>query len=175
MMLRRITIFLFAAIVLASCASFQGPETRAPACTGNASPAAEEVSAARAAFNQAIADEDINAITGLLAPDVILVTGTDSTLFNGRDEQVLIWREDFAAADRTIYIRATECVSVSPIFPIAFETGIWRGGHTDDNQSFASGVYSAKWRNADGGWQLEAEIFSTEECGGSFCPADTAP
>lgn len=33
-----------------------------------------------------------------------------------------------------------------------------------------AGSYSAKWRRDDGAWRLEAEIFSTESCGGTYCP-----
>ena len=109
----------------------------------------------------------------LFASDVMLVTGSDSTIFSGRAAQLSIWREDFAAAERTVYERKTECVSVSPILPIAFETGAWEGVRTDDPGAFAGGRYSAKWRREDGAWTLEAEIFLTEHCGGSFCPAES--
>lgn len=133
-------------------------------------PAAAGVYAARAAFNQAIAEKDISAIRGVLAEDVLLVTGTDSTVFNGRSAQLSIWRTDFEAAERAIYERTTTCVSISPLIPIALETGTWRGVRTDDENDFAAGSYAAKWRKFDGTWRLEAEIFSTESCGGSFCP-----
>ena len=165
-------ICLSALGLLAACATTATQQDAAPLCAAEQTSAGDGVRAARAAFNTAIAGKDVDSIAALLAPDVTLVTGTDSTLFNGRDAQLSIWREDFEAAVRAIYDRATNCVSVSPIFPIAFETGSWRGVRTDDPASFAEGIYSAKWRQTEGTWQLEAEIFSTEHCGGSFCPQE---
>lgn len=141
-----------------------------PDCVGPDDPTAAGVYAARAAFNQAIAEKNITAIRGVLAEGVLLVTGTDSTVFNGRSAQLSIWQTDFEAAERAIYERTTTCVSISPLLPIALETGTWRGARTDDANDFAAGSYAAKWRKIDGAWRLEAEIFSTEDCGGSFCP-----
>jgi ketosteroid isomerase-like protein len=175
MILRRIVPPLLALTGLAACAAVAPPSTALPACSDTANAAGNGVRAARAAFNQAIADKDIAAITTLLAPDATLVTGTDSTLFNGREAQLSIWQEDFEAAERAIYVRTTDCVSVSPLLPIALETGTWRGTRTDDPQSFAAGIYSAKWRKADGAWLLEAEIFATESCGAAMCPEAPAP
>lgn len=139
-------------------------------CAGPEDPTASGVYAARVAFNQAIAEKDIDAIRAVLADDVLLVTGTDSVVFDGRSEQLSIWQTDFEAAERAIYERTTTCVSMSPLFPIALETGTWRGVRTEDANDFAAGSYAAKWRNIDGAWRLEAEIYSTETCGGSFCP-----
>ena len=171
----RLAISGVALMALTACASVEMPASSDLNCATNASAGAVGVRAARTAFNQAIRDEDIDAIAGLLAPQVTLVTGTDSALFNGREAQLSIWREDFEAAERAVYERATDCVSVSPLFPIALESGRWRGQRTDNPGAFAAGVYSAKWRAVDGEWKLEAEIFSTESCGGSMCPAETAP
>lgn len=139
-------------------------------CAGPEDPTASGVYGARAAFNRAITEKDISAIRSVLTDDVLLVTGTDSTVFNGRSAQLSIWQEDFESAERAIYERITTCVSISPLLPIALETGKWRGVRTDDANDFAAGSYAAKWRNIDGAWRLEAEIYSTESCGGSFCP-----
>lgn len=175
MILQRFAPCLLALTVLAACASVVPPLTTVPACSDTANAAGNGVSAARAAFNQAITDKDIASITALLAPDITLVTGTESTLFKGREAQLSIWQEDFEAAERAVYIRTSDCVSVSPLLPIALETGTWRGTRTDDPQSFAAGIYSAKWRKVDGAWQLEAEIFATESCGATMCPEAPAP
>ncbi|MEQ9317187.1 MAG: nuclear transport factor 2 family protein [Henriciella sp.] len=173
--MNRLTPLSLAALVLAACTTAEEMAAAEPFCTAGTSPTVIEVRAARTAFNQAIADKDIAVIAVLLAPDVTLVTGTDSTRFNGREAQVSIWQEDFEAAERAIYIRTTDCVSISPLLPIALETGTWRGTRTDDPQSFAAGIYSAKWREVEGAWQLEAEIFATTSCGASMCPEEPAP
>lgn len=134
--------------------------------------AVERIRSQRAQFNQAIAKKNIEAIRLVLAEDVTTITGTDSDLFNGREMQLALWQSEFENADRAIYVRSTECVQISPTFPIAMEYGTWRG-ERPAKQNFATGSYSAKWRRVEGTWLLESEIFMTEACGGDFCPADT--
>ncbi len=133
-----------------------------------------DIQARRAAFNQAIAGKDVSAIEDVLADDVVLVSGTDSDLFLGRDAQVAIWRGDFGSDDRAIYVRTPRCLRVSGIVPVALEHGAWRGERVNDPDAFAAGSYAAKWRKLDGEWRLEGELFSTESCGGGFCPEPPA-
>lgn len=116
---------------------------------------------ARAAFNRAIAEADLAAIGPLLAPNVILVAGTDSALISGRKAQLMTWKREFAAPQRSIYTRIPETVIVSPIEPIAFEHGQWQGVSAAAGEHQASGTYTAKWRRIGTGWLLEAELFLT--------------
>lgn len=130
----------------------------------------------RAAFNTAIHTLDIAAIEAVLAEDVLLITGSDSDVYTGREAQLNIWRGDRDNAERPIYRRKTTCVQASLLFPIAMEYGTWRGGRTPSTASFAAGSYSAKWRLNEGTWLLEVETYMTERCGGSFCPkAEDSP
>ncbi len=115
----------------------------------------------RAAFNRALAEADLNAIGALLAPGAILVTGTDSALLNGRKAQLLAWKREFAAPDRTIYIRTPDTIFTSQIEPIAFEHGRWEGVFAETGRSLASGIYTAKWREIGAQWVIEAEIYLT--------------
>ena len=135
----------------------------------------DAVRAQRAAFNAAIAAKDLEAIGAVLHENVLLVTGTASEVFDGRAAQLAIWGDDFAANERAVYVRTPDCVRVSPVFPLALESGRWRGEWEGDPARFAAGVYSAKWRRVDGTWLLEAELFATEACGGEFCPAEEDP
>jgi len=113
----------------------------------------------RAAFNQALAEGDLSAIGPLLAKDAVLVTGSDSAVIAGRKAQLLAWKREFAARDRTIYTRTPTTVLSSPVEPIALEQGDWVG--VVAGSQVASGVYSAKWRNIGDEWMIEAEIFVT--------------
>jgi ketosteroid isomerase-like protein len=113
----------------------------------------------RAAFNRALADADLSAIGPILAPNCILVTGTDSAVIAGRKAQLAAWKREFAARPRTIYTRTPETVTMSAVETIAMETGHWQG--TAEGQVQASGTYSAKWRLLGADWLLEAEIFVT--------------
>lgn len=112
----------------------------------------------RAAFNRAIADGDAEAIAPILARDCVMVTGSDSAVISGRLAQVKVWRREFAQAERMVYVRTPESVTVSPVEPIAMEHGRWQGTSAGPS---ASGTYVAKWRQLGGEWVIEAEIFAT--------------
>ena len=114
---------------------------------------------ARAAFNKALAEGNLPAIGPLLAADCVLVAGTDSAVLAGRKAQVQAWQREFAARPRTIYVRTPEAITLSPVAPIALETGHWQG--TSDGVVQASGTYCAKWREVNGQWVIEAEIYVT--------------
>jgi ketosteroid isomerase-like protein len=114
----------------------------------------------RAAFNQAIADRDLNAIAPILAPDAVLVAGTDSAVISGRKAQLLTWKREFAAPDRTIYVRTPATIEASSVQPLGFEHGHWQGMSVD-NVVRASGAYTAKWRQIGSDWVIEGELYLT--------------
>ncbi|WP_294333596.1 DUF4440 domain-containing protein [uncultured Sphingomonas sp.] len=116
---------------------------------------------ARAAFNRALAAADLAAIGPLLGADVVLVAGTDSAVIQGRKAQLLAWKREFAARDRTVYTRLPDTILVSPVAPIAFEHGRWEGASAGGGAVQASGSYTAKWREIDGSWVIEAELYLT--------------
>lgn len=116
---------------------------------------------ARATFNRALADANLSAIGPLLAPNVVLVAGTDSALITGRKAQLIAWKREFAAKERLIYTRTPDTILVSPVEPIAMEQGHWQGVATGSGAMLASGTYSAKWRAMGGAWMIEAELFLT--------------
>ncbi|TCM18994.1 uncharacterized protein DUF4440 [Novosphingobium sp. PhB165] len=118
------------------------------------------IRARRAAFNRAIAEGDAAAIGPILARDCVMVTGTDSAVIAGRMGQVKVWRREFAAAGRMVYVRTPERLEISPVEPIAMEHGRWQGLDAA-GAMVASGSYSAKWRELGGEWVIEAEIFLT--------------
>ena len=115
----------------------------------------------RAAFNRALAEADLQAIGPVLAQNAVLVTGTDSAIVSGRKAQLLAWKREFAAPDRTIYTRTPETIHASAIEPIALEHGRWQGVTATTRQPIASGAYTAKWRRIGEDWVIEAEIYLT--------------
>ena len=115
----------------------------------------------RAAFNRAIADGDVAAISPILGRDVVLVTGSDSAVISGRNAQLKVWRREFASPARVIYARVPVSVTVSRAEPIALEHGAWRGIEAATGRAIASGDYSAKWREVLGEWVIEAELYVT--------------
>lgn len=115
----------------------------------------------RAAFNRALAQADFAVIGTLLAPDVVLVTGTDSAVINGRKAQLAAWKREFTSTTRTIYIRTPQRIIVSTVEPIAMEHGDWTGIRADSDMPSAEGTYAAKWRRHGEAWIIVAEIFVT--------------
>jgi ketosteroid isomerase-like protein len=115
----------------------------------------------RAAFNAALASGNVEAIHPILTPAAILVAGTDSALLSGRKAQLLAWKREFAAPDRTIYVRTPGAITLSTIEPIAFEHGDWTGVSASTNEVRATGAYTAKWRRSGEDWTIEAELYLT--------------
>ncbi|MCW3846136.1 nuclear transport factor 2 family protein [Sphingomonas sp. LB-2] len=116
---------------------------------------------ARAAFNRALAQADLAAIRPILAPYAVVVTGTDSAVRTDRKAQLDIWKANFASPDRAIYTRTPDTITVSPVEPIAMEHGHWQGVTAASGEVFASGVYTAKWRQTGTDWVIEAELYLT--------------
>ena len=115
----------------------------------------------RADFNRALTGADLNAIAPLLAPQAMLITGSDSAVISSRKAQLQAWEREFAAAKRTVYTRTPENIIVSPVEPIAMEHGRWQGVTAGSDHVLVSGSYSAKWRQIGADWIIEAEIYVT--------------
>ena len=129
---------------------------------GSVSPGGElAIRLRRAAFNQALAAGDLAAIGPLLAPGVVLVTGTDSAVLAGRKAQLQAWKREFAApaAARNHYIRTPGTVTLAAAEPLAMEHGEWTC--TVGAAVTARGTYAAKWRRTGEDWVIEAELFVT--------------
>jgi ketosteroid isomerase-like protein len=118
------------------------------------------IRARRAAFNRAIAQGDAASIAPLLARDCVMMTGTDSAVIVGRLAQLKVWRREFAAPIRDVYVRNLDALNLSAIAPIAMEHGTWNA-IAPSGKLTATGTYAAKWRNIDGEWIIEAEVFVT--------------
>lgn len=115
----------------------------------------------RAAFNRALAEADLAAIGPILAPNVLLVTGSDSAVISGRKAQIQAWKREFGAQPRTVYLRMPDTIVASAVEPIALEHGKWRGTSSATGEDLASGDYCAKWRKVGEDWIIVAEIFVT--------------
>jgi ketosteroid isomerase-like protein/quercetin dioxygenase-like cupin family protein len=138
----------------------------------SSSPSADEaaIRAQRTAFNAAIARGDLDAIGAALADNAQIVTGAESLVFSGRAGELKLWAEDLAAPSRGIYVRTPDRIVLSPVGPMAMESGHWRGVDSKSAKDWASGDYAAKWRRIGGRWLIESETYMTTACGGSYCP-----
>ena len=129
-----------------------------------------QIRAQRAAFNRALATADFRAIANVLADEAQMVTGADSMIVAGKAAQLALWSEDLQGPRRRVYVRTTDRVQLSPVAPMALETGHWRGHQISAPSNWASGEYVAKWRRIDGAWKIESETYMATACGGTFCP-----
>lgn len=145
-------IFIFSILTTCSVISEVNPQN---------SDRKKQIIEQRQLFNQAIINADINAIATVLADKVILVTGSDSLVFSGKQQQIDLWQSDFSSDNRLIYTRSPINVSLSSGNTMALGSGNWRG--SDSSGKGFYGVYSAKWRLVEevNRWHLEAEIFVT--------------
>lgn len=141
--------------------------TLAPAPDG---PAEQQIRRQREAFNGALARRDLAAIATFLADNAQIMTGRSSLVFSGRAAQIGMWWEDFQAPSPIAYVRTPERIELSPVGPMALETGRWRGVDPKSSSDWATGSYSAKWRQIEGRWLLEGEIYMTTACAGKNCP-----
>lgn len=142
----------------------------AAAQSPNLAQAEREIRTQRAAFNRALAAGNVRGIAPVLAEYAQLVTGADSMTVSGKAAQLALWTEDLSGPKRRSYVRTPTRIRVSPVGPMALETGEWRGFQLSAKRNWASGDYVAKWRRIDGVWKLESETYMATACGGTFCP-----
>ena len=130
-------------------------------------PVEDMIRATRERFNVAIAEQDVDTIRSLLAPNYHIVTGR-SEQSHGADVEAKRWAERFRADPTVTYRRAPRDVTVNEDWGMAEELGNWKGNYTVEGiLVHASGVYAAKWQRAeDGDWVLQAEVFTTITCTG---------
>ncbi len=141
-----------------------------PAAAQSPAEAERAIRDQRAAFNRAIAAADLAAIAAVLADNVQMITGSDSVHVAGKQAHLDRWAESFKDPNRLVYVRTPDRVTMSPLLPIALETGHWRGVPTASPNDWIGGDYTAKWRRIDGVWRVEVETYVTMRCGGRGCP-----
>ena len=124
--------------------------------------AAKQIAAARAAFNQALAARDFEAIEAALCADCTLVPGDDAELMAGRDTQLDAWRSLIGQAPDVSYMRTPLRIDVGEDGLLAAETGRWKGDWSAHGVHVRySGRYFAKWRLDGDGWRIASEVFVT--------------
>ncbi len=128
------------------------------------------ISAARARSNAAIAAQDTTAIAREWMPDVHVVASSGAQAA-GADANVRSMAAAFARRPDTKWVRATTRILVFDAWQVASEEGEWTGTWTDpDGPVRVTGTYLAQWRNTNGTWRIQAEVFVPVACeGGAHC------
>ena len=145
------------------------PSTR-PADT-----AAQEIRAARAAQNQAIAAGDLDRAAGFWTEDVTVRRALGQPV-SGRAAAREALAPPAAPAPHVVYQRLTQQVEVSDRWPLAFETGTWEG-HRDaaSGPVVLAGRFSAQWVHRGDRWFIRSEVFTALTCSGVGCQATAVP
>lgn len=129
----------------------------------------DAIKAARAASNQAIARQDVDAIVSFLDEEYVITTGSGA-IIPGRDVQVGSWTEHFDQFPGVVYMRTAGEVTLSEANSRAIENGAWVGNRTTENGPQENGGrYTAYWRKVDGDWKIRSELFVTLYCKGADC------
>jgi ketosteroid isomerase-like protein len=120
----------------------------------------QAIRAARAALDEAIARQDLEALGRFLLPSYHVVTAR-SMQRDGRDASLWSWSEMFRRDPGSAVGRTPEEIHVNVEWGMAEEHGRWTGTiRTKDGPMELAGVYAAKWHNTAEGWLLQAEIFT---------------
>jgi len=122
----------------------------------------------RLAFNQAIREQDVDAIGRFFAPEYHIITGR-SQQSHGVAEERNLWAAIFAADPTFVCQRDTRELRINHDWGLAEELGDWNCSFTSQNEPVHySGVYAAKWQRSVGGnWLIQSEVFTTMACDGS--------
>jgi ketosteroid isomerase-like protein len=128
------------------------------------------IRAARARSNAAIAAHDTAAIMREWLPDVHVVTST-SRQTAGAAANAAAMQTQFSVRPDTRWVRTPTRIDVFAPWLVASEAGEWVGTWTDpDGPVRIRGTYLAQWRQVDGQWRIQAEVFVPVACeGGAYC------
>lgn len=135
----------------------------ASAAAGTSAHASSEAAAikrARLQQNAAIARHDLQAIAAYWTDEVTICRGLGVQLAGKANYLALFAEDDPKSKDLIIYERIPMDVEASSLWPLAFETGIWKG-HAGgaDGAVVIRGRYSAQWVRRDDRWLIRSEVF----------------
>ena len=115
---------------------------------------------ARLQQNDAISRHDVDAIASYWTDDVTICRGLGVQLA-GKANYRKLWEDDDPnAPDVIIYERVPTDIEASSEWPLAFETGVWKG-HVGGIQGSVviRGRYSAQWVKRGEKWLIRSEVF----------------
>lgn len=146
---RRLTILLG---LCAACTS--------AASAASASAAQSAIKSARLRQNTAIAEHKLDEIAAYWTDDVTICRGLGVQLAGKSAYRKLFEEDDPASPDQIVYERIPTSIDVAGIWPLAFETGRWKGHRGGARGPVViQGRYSAQWVNRGSQWLIRSEVF----------------
>ena len=129
---------------------------------------ASEIRAARLAQNAAMAAGDVERTATWWTDDVTIRRGLGVGLSGIEAYKAILLRAPVSDTS-LIYWRTTTDVSVSKVWPLAFETGTWTARVAGKGPSLITGRYSAQWVHRNDTWLIRSEVFVALTCAGKGC------
>lgn len=131
---------------------------------------------ARLRQNAAIVNHDLDAIASYWTDDVTICRGLGVQLAGKAAYRKLFEESDPNSKEQIIYERIPTSIETSSVWPLAFETGMWKG-HLGSGQgpTVIQGRYSAQWVKRADKWLIRSEVFVALTGSGSGLQMKAAP
>jgi ketosteroid isomerase-like protein len=144
--------------------------------TAAATPDGAAIRRARLQQNAAIARHDVEAIASYWTDDVTICRGLGLQLAGKTAYRKLFEGDDPTSKDVIVYERIPSSIEPSSLWPLAFETGTWKG-HLGNVQGpvVIRGRYSAQWVKRGDAWLIRSEVFVALQGAGSGLQMKAAP
>jgi ketosteroid isomerase-like protein len=131
---------------------------------------------ARLQQNAAIVSHDLKAIASYWTDDVTICRGLGVQMAGKAAYLKLFADDDPGAPDVIVYERDPQSIDVSSAWPLAFETGTWKGHLANsDGPVVVAGRYSAQWVKRGDKWLIRSEVFVALTGSGSGLQMKAAP
>jgi ketosteroid isomerase-like protein len=126
--------------------------------------------------NSAIAAHDVDAIASYWTDDVTICRGLGFQLAGKSAYRKLFEQDDPTSAEVIVYERLPTAIEVSSAWPLAFETGEWKGHVGNVHGPVAvQGRYSAQWVKRGDRWLIRSEVFVALSGSGKGLELESAP
>ncbi len=170
----QIRLLISAAVAMITLACASSHPAGLPAMAIESGDAAA-IRAGRLEQNRAMAAGEVDQAEAFWTEDVTIRRGL-GTPVTGRPAYRKLLEADAGNAQRVVYQRIPSGIEVSARWPLAFETGVWRGrlGNATGPEVI-SGRYSAQWVRRDGRWLIRSEVFVALRCQASGCDFAAVP
>jgi ketosteroid isomerase-like protein len=163
--------FILVAAFLTSAATAAAKEAPSATATDRAL-----IRHARLDQNAAIAHHDLDAIASYWTDDVTICRGLGLQLAGKAAYLKLFAGDDPTSKDVIVYERIPSGIETSSVWPLAFETGAWKG-HLGGAKgpTVIQGSYSAQWVRRADKWFIRSEVFVALEGFGQGLTMKSAP
>ena len=159
---------ILTALITLSGVSLGNPPAPAVPAPGLSNPDETEIRAARAAYNNALASRDAEAISKywLLDSQSVWASGK---LTAGHDNIVARYAKTFKDGDFLFGLRIPQRIDVATGGGSdAAEVGVWKWKRRSLGQEITwTGRYLAMWQKVDGHWGLRSDLYVTTGCTGA--------